>query len=153
MTSGSVVASAYAAAAAQLRGSYEDGAVVIADSLGRLGAEPYVHGVLHACAEQIRELSANRMPPDELARLLVSVSRDASALELLSRTLAAVSAHLRGDVDTRDLLLGRLDHDTALLVAQGAVSTLSALLRWRGQAAGLDPVSLAVTFVHDNLLL
>lgn len=146
------VASAYAAAAAQLRGSYDDGSVVIGDSLGSLGSEAYVHGVLRACVEQLYALSSDRMEPDEIGRLLVAVSRDASESELLSRTLAAVSAQLRGDYDTRDLLLGRLDEGSSVLVAENAVSTLAALLRWRGQQAGIDPIELAVAAVQENRL-
>jgi hypothetical protein len=151
-----LVASAYAAAAAQLRGSLDDALLVLADSVEGHGVGAVLGALLLGCAEQMRELSNSTVSAEDLAVLMLSVARDGapSALcpgDVFPRILACVLAELRGDHDTRDLLIGRLDDAyRADAFLKGGAATLASMLRWHAELCGTEPVSLARTCLAEH---
>ena len=137
-----VEACAYAAVAAHLRGSFSDIGLVLEDTFDTHPVEVVLDAVLAACVEQLGTLAnAVQEQPADLAQLLLAEASDAQDDDLLPRLLAAVGAQIRGDYDTRALLLDP-GGDPKTLVKAG-VATLAAVMAWVAGAVGGDPAEQA----------
>lgn len=143
-------ASAYAAAAAHLRGSFRDTALVLHGTFDGARGELAVRAILDVCEGELNKVAVDRgCETSVLMALLLSASRSLGSggeglagEEALSRTLGVLASELRGSVFGSVELAEMSADEVGDFVASG-VATLANVIALRAQLEEVDAAELA----------
>jgi hypothetical protein len=144
-------ASAYAAAAAHLRGSFRDTALVLHDSFDDAGGEAAVWAILEVCRGELSKVAADSdCEPSVLMAMLLSASRSlpagVSGDSEVVRTLSVLSSELAGDQSGRTHLVAEVVNsgEPGPFIASG-IATLANVLALRAELEGVNAAELAIS--------
>jgi len=143
-------ASAYAAAAAHLRGSFRDTSLVLHDAFDGVDPCDVVTAIIEVCLDELGKVAKESdCTPRALTTMLLSASRslsgaDTSGVGAVTNTIAALSSQLKGAGDASMRLVSEVKKpgDVEMVVASG-IATLAEVLELRAKLTHASAITLA----------